>query len=160
MNADLHTRARDLLLADGAAHIEDDRWLQEHLATCPDCSAFLERAQSVRSAFHSLPLTADPAMVEATKQRALRYAIELGEHESRRRMLFVSIAVATGFAWLTVPLLWQGSVWIGGLTATPEAAAVMVFFTAGIVPALLAAAVAMALRNGSHAMHLDPLGRR
>ena len=149
-----HDRAQELILV-GATSAPDERWLQEHLAGCDECSALLERARTVRSALHSLPLTADPAMVEATRRRALRYAVELGERESRRWLLTLSTAVVAGLAWLTVPLLWQASSWLGGMTSAPQAAALAVYLTAAVVPTLLGAAAALALKNGSTMMSFE-----
>ena len=150
MNRNPHERAQELILIDaGAASAPDQRWLQEHLAGCAQCSALLERTHAVRSALHSLPLTADPAMVEATRRRALRYALELGERESRRWLLTLSTVVAAGFAWLTVPLLWQASSWLGGMTSAPQATTLAVYLTAAVVPAVLAAAAAMGLRGAA-----------
>ena len=147
-NENLHQRAQGLILIDaGAGSASDERWLQQHLAACEGCSALLERAQAVRSALHSLPLTADPAMVEATRRRALRYAVELGERESRRRLLTVSGVVIAGLSWLTVPLLWQAASWLGGMTSAPQAAALAVYIFAGTLPALLAAVAMMGLRG-------------
>ena len=159
VNGNLHERAQELILV-GATSAPDERWLQEHLAGCAQCSALLERTLAVRSALHSLPLTADPAMVEATRRRALRYALELGERESRRWLLTLSTVVVAGLAWLTVPLLWQASSWLGGMTSAPQAATLAVYLSAAVVPALLAAAAAMAMRNGSAMMSFEGIDRR
>jgi len=154
MSGNMHERAQELIVV-GAESASDERWLQEHLAGCGQCSALLERTQAVRSALHSLPLTADPAMVEATQRRALRYALELGERESHRWLLTLSTVVVAGLAWLTVPLLWQASSWLGGMTSAPQAATLAVYLTAAVVPAVLAAAAVMATRNGSTMMSFE-----
>lgn len=159
MTSDVHGRAQELIVG-GAASPADERWLQEHLAACPHCAGSLERAQAVRSALRSVSVTADPAMVEAAQKRMVRHALELTERESRRWMLTASVAIAALFAWITVPLLWQAATWLGGMTSAPEATAVAVFLFTGVVPALLGAAAALGLRNGSGQMKFQGFDRR
>jgi len=153
-NGNLHERAQELIFA-GAGSAADDRWLQAHLAGCGECSALLERAQAVRSALHSLPIIADPAMVEATQKRMLRHALVLSERESRRWMLIASVAIATLFAWITVPLLWQASRWVGDMTSQPQAFTLVIFLTISLLPAVLAGAAAFAVRNNTTNLHFS-----
>jgi anti-sigma factor RsiW len=156
MNPDLHKndphiRAKELLVTGASA--AEQHWLEQHLAECTDCAATRERAQAVRAALHSVPVTASPAMVEATQKRMLRHALELSEREARRWMLTASVALATLFAWITVPLLWQASRWVGDMTAEPQAAALAIFLTTSLLPALLAGAAALALRHSGTSLH-------
>jgi len=157
MTNDPHIRAKELLVA-GSTPAEQ-HWLEQHLAACPECAATRERAQAVRTALRSLPLTASPAMVEATQKRMLRHALELSERESRRWMLTASIAVATLFAWITVPLFWQLASWLGDKTSAPQATAIAVFLMAAFTPALLAAAAALWLRGSQPAVELERIRR-
>lgn len=145
-----HERAKELIIA-GAATAEEQRWLGEHLAGCVGCAALLARTQALRSALRSAPVTADAAMVEATKQRLLRHALELAERESRRWMLTASVAMAALFAWISVPLLWQAASWVGERTSSPAAATVTVFLGVAFLPALLAAAGAFWLSGAKPA---------
>ena len=149
MSQDVHIRAKELIVG-GSTSAAEERWLQEHLAACPDCAALLDRAHSVRDALHSVPLTADPEMVAAAKQRLLRHALELSERESRRWMLTASVAVASLFAWISVPLLWQFAHWLGELTPAPQTAAITLFALAALTPTFLAAAAALWLRGSQH----------
>ena len=157
MSTDPHLRAQELIVAGASA--EEQHWLQAHLAACAQCAATRERAQAVRAALHSLPLSASPAMVEATQKRMLRHALELSERETRRWMLTASVSVAALLAWITVPLLWQASSWLGALTSAPETTTLAVFLFAGTTPALLAAAAALALRGGTHKFDSEMLGK-
>ena len=158
MSHDPHIRAKELIVG-GATDAAEQRWLQEHLAGCPGCAALLERAQTVREALHSVPLTADPEMVAAAQQRLLRHALELSERESRRWMLTASVAVAALFAWISVPLLWQVATWAGGMTSWPQATTIAVFAMAALTPAMLAAAAAMWLRGSRHYVEVERIRR-
>jgi hypothetical protein len=156
MSADPHIRAKELIVSGGSA--ADQRWLQEHLRSCPDCAATLDRAQAVRAALHSASISATPELVAAAQQRVLRHALVLAESEGRRWMITASIAIAALFTWISVPLLWQAANWIGNMTLVPQAAAITIFVSAAISPALLAAAAAMAARSDSPKFGLE--GRR
>ena len=152
MSADVHTRAQELILA-GSGSAEEQRWLEEHLATCHDCGGLLQGAQAVRSALRSTPIMADPAMVAATVRRTLRFAAEQREQESYRFLVRVTIALAAMLAWSSVPLLWQAAQWAAGFTPQPQLAAVGIFSVFGIMPAVLATAAALAARGSSTAAH-------
>jgi anti-sigma factor RsiW len=151
-----HTRAQELIVA-GAENAADERWLQEHLAGCPECAALLDRAQAVRSALRSAPLMADPQMVAATLRRALRFAAEMRERESHRMLVRLSIGVAAVLAWVSMPLLWQAALWVGAQTTQPQVTALLVFLGFGLLPAVLAAAAALAARQGSASHQVSTL---
>ncbi|MBI2679161.1 MAG: hypothetical protein HYX28_10315 [Candidatus Koribacter versatilis] len=158
MSHDAHTRAKESIVG-GTSDAAEQRWLQKHLAACADCAALLDRAHAVRDALHSAPLTAHPAMVAAAQQRLLRHALELSERESRRWMLTASVAVATLFAWISVPLLWQLARWLGEMTPAPAATTIAAFVVVASTPALLAAAAALWLRGSQHAVEPERIRR-
>lgn len=147
MNND-HSRAKDLIVG-GTTNASDDRWLQQHLAACNECSALLDRTQAVRSALRSAPVMADPQMVAATRRRALRFAAELRERESHRWLVRLSIGVTAVLTWVSIPLLWQAAQWVGSRTPEPQLTSLLVFLGFGLFPALLAGAAALAARHGS-----------
>ncbi len=153
--SDEHIRAKELIVS-GTANAADERWLQEHLAACTSCAAFLERAQAVRSALHSAPLMADPQMVAATRRRALRFAAELRERESHRWLVRISVGVAAVLTWVSMPLLWQAAQWVGSRTAQPQLTSLLVFLGFGLLPALLAGGAALAARHGSARGQVPP----
>lgn len=143
-----HTHAKELIVS-VAENADDERWLQEHLAACGECAAFLERAQAVRSALRSSPVMADPQMVAATRRRALRFAAELQERESHRWLVRISVGVAAVLTWVSIPLLWQAAQWVGNRTPAPQLASLLVFLGFGLLPALLAGGAALAARHSS-----------
>ena len=148
MSADVHARAQELIVA-GAASAAEQRWLEEHLANCRECGGLLERAQAVRTALRTTPLMADPNLVDATKRRVLRFAIEIRERESHRWLVRLSIGVTAVLTWVSIPLLWQAAQWVGSRTPEPQLASLLVFLGFGLLPALLAGGAALAARHGS-----------
>ncbi len=147
MTADVHARAKELIIT-GTASAEEQRWLHEHLASCRECGGLLQRAQTVRTALRTVPVMADPNLVNATKRRVLRFAAEQQERESYKFLVRVTIVLAAVVTWVTVPLLWQFSEWVGGFTAQPRLAAFVVFVFAGFLPAILAGIAGLAARRG------------
>jgi hypothetical protein len=148
MTADVHTRAKELIVG-GTSSAEEQRWLSEHLASCRECGGLLQRAQAVRTALRTVPVMADPNLVNATQRRVLRFASEQRERESNQFLIRVTIAVAAVLTWVSVPLLWQAAQWVGGFTPQPQLTAVLAFLLVGILPAVLAGAAALAARRGS-----------
>ncbi len=145
MKYDAHMRAQELILSADAMTAGDERWLQEHLSGCSECGALARRADAVRGALRSVPIMADPAMVEATRQRALHYARELQEHESRRWFLVMAAAFSIVLTSATVPLAWIGAEWVGSWSGWSLAAIVLLFLGAYFLPTILAAAAALAV---------------
>ena len=74
-------------------------------------------------------------------------------------MLTASVAVAALFAWISVPLLWQAASWLGSLTPEPQAAAITVFATVALTPALLAAAAALWLQSSQRETEIQRIRR-
>jgi anti-sigma factor RsiW len=144
MNNDLHARAQELLLS-GEVSAGDERWVQEHLASCSECGALLRRVEAVRSALRSVPIMADPAMVEATRRRALGHARELAERDSRRWFLAIATAFSILLTSATVPLAWMGAEWLGGWAGWSLSAIVLLSFGVWSLPTILAAAAALAV---------------
>ena len=144
MNHDPHARAQELILS-GEMNAADERWLQEHLATCTECSGLLQRTELVRRALRSVPIMADPAMVEATRRRALSYAHELQERESRRWLIGIAATFAIVLTSATAPVAWMGAEWLGGWAGWSLTGVVALFAGAYFLPTILGTAAALAV---------------
>ena len=144
MTHDPHARAQELILS-GEMSAGDERWLQEHLAGCTECSGLLQRTELVRRALRSVPIMADPAMVEATRRRALSYGRELQERESRRWLIAIAVVLSIVVTSATIPLAWVSAEWLGTWTGWSLTALVVLFLGAYFLPTVLAAAAALAL---------------
>ena len=145
MTHDAHERAQELILAADDMTAADQRWLQEHLGGCNECGALARRAETVRGALRSVPIMADPGMVEATRRRALNYAHELQERESRRWLIIVAVAFSIVLTAATLPLAWISAEWIAGSAGWSVAAIVLLFLGAYFLPTIVAAAAALSV---------------
>ena len=114
-------RALDLLIARGLELSErDSGFLQRHLATCPGCS---DQSQLINNTVHVMRsdvVYAYPAMVRATQMRVRARAAEMRQQQEAMRPLWISSALALGWAVVSMPLLWQGFAWFGGINHLPD----------------------------------------
>jgi hypothetical protein len=152
MSREPHERARELLLGDPPS-AADQRWLEEHLAGCTDCRDLLARTEEVRRALRGLGLGAAAGMAERTKLRVRLYREELHERTQRQWLLTGAVGLAVFSSWLLAPALWIAARWAAQLAGVASPVGVMAFFAAWTLPAVLAAAAAVAVRRqANHAV--------
>ena len=110
-----------MLIAPGTELNESDsRFLESHIASCLSCQ---ERSNPIDSAVHqmrSAVVYADPVMVRATQMRVRERAAEMRRQQESMRPLWISSALALGWAVLSMPLLWQGFAWLGHTVHMPD----------------------------------------
>jgi uncharacterized membrane protein YqjE len=163
---DVHARAQQLI---AAARVEgipaaDEAWLEQHLEACAECA---QSAALTERAIHSLrwmAVSADPALVQATRQRVHMRALELAEQRARLLPLAVSCGLAALVSLLTLTSLWQGFAWMGAQWKLPALLWQAGFVSAWFLPAAVTAAAMFWLRppafNGSaHTMQWSPAPR-
>lgn len=152
MKSDAHVRAQELILGAHEMEAADERWLHEHLSGCNECGALARRADAVRSALRSVPIMADPRMVEAAQLRARLYALELQEQSARRWFIVLASVISVAITAASVPAMWVGARWLGDWAGWSPTLTVVVVSSVWFVPTALAAAAAVALiaaRRGS-----------
>lgn len=114
-------RALDLVIARGLEISDrDSEFLQSHIASCPSC---FEQSQTINSAVNEMRSAityANPSMVRATQMRVRARAAELRQQQETLRPLWISSALALGWAMVSMPLLWQGFSWLGHTIHMPE----------------------------------------
>src|SRR5438874_2611002 len=114
-------RAVELLVARGLELSgRDTDFLQSHLAKCSSC---YEQSQTINNAvleMRSDVVYANPVMVRATQMRVRERAAEMHQQQETMRPLWISSALALGWAVLSMPLLWQGFAWFGGINHLPD----------------------------------------
>lgn len=114
-------RALELLLQrDMERADKDSDFLQSHMAACSSCS---ERSTAIKDAVHEMRndvVYANPAMVRATQMRLRARAEEMRRQRESMRPLWISSALALGWAVLSMPLLWQGFAWLGHTVHIPD----------------------------------------
>lgn len=102
-----HERAKDLLLVRDLEGVSqsDARWLESHLAGCPDCGSLAEDLRLTSYALRSAPVMASSSLVSATQARVRARATELRDHQARTFLIGISFCLG---------LLWSaGSAFLG-----------------------------------------------
>jgi anti-sigma factor RsiW len=144
MNPDSHDRARQLMVA---ARIEEiapaERgWLQNHLASCPDCSKQATALDAAIRSLRALHVTASPELVDRTS-RAVRGRAEQMEAERRdTTLLWIATAVTAVFMVGTAPYVWQAFGWFGRIAQIPDPAWQLGFLVWWFLPATVLAGAA------------------
>jgi hypothetical protein len=114
-------RAVDLLIARGLELNEKESdFLQSHLGVCSSCSGQSNTINNTIQEMRSSVMYANPAMVRATQMRVRARAAEMRLQQETMRPLWISSALALGWAVLSMPLLWQGFAWLGHTTHMPQ----------------------------------------
>ncbi len=147
MTQDVHARAQQLT---AAAQVEgipasEQAWLQEHLEGCAECAQFAALTERAIEALRWVAVSADPALVETTRQRVQLRALELAERQARLLPLAVSCGLAALLSMVTLTCLWQGFAWLGEQWRLPALAWQAGFLSAWFFPAALTAAVMLGI---------------
>jgi hypothetical protein len=143
MSEDLHARALQLVAkarVEGLADTESD-WLSTHLQDCEFCS---EHARQTDHALRSLRTAAIPVpadLASRTQFRVRLRAMELREHEPKRRMLWLACAASWVFGIGSAPYVWRLFEWFGQLTGVPKLVWEIGFGLWWTIPALFAVIV-------------------
>jgi len=75
------------------------------------------------------------------------YREELRERTERQWLLTGAVGLAVFSSWLLAPALWIAARWLAQLAGVASPLGVMAFFAVWTLPAMLAAAVAVAVRR-------------
>jgi uncharacterized membrane protein YqjE len=141
MTHDVHARAQQLL---AAARVEgipasEQAWLEQHLEGCAECAQSAALTERAIEALRWVAVSADPALVAATRQRVELRALELAERQARLLPLAVSCGLAALLSLVTLTYLWQGFAWLGEQWRLPALAWQAGFVSAWFLPTSLAA---------------------
>ncbi|MGA9527020.1 MAG: hypothetical protein WBS24_02765 [Terriglobales bacterium] len=115
MNADLHERARMLIVLSGPEEIshKKESWLRAHLESCAACREFAETSRATVLSLRAIPITAGASLVSATRVRVRQRAQELQKRQERVWMISVCCVAVTLCTALTTAALWTGVAWFG-----------------------------------------------
>ena len=148
MIQDSHARAQQLI---STARVEgiptgDEAWLEQHLESCKECEQFAAQTQRAIEALRWVAVSANPELVEATRQRVRLRAHQLAEREARMLPLAASCALAAAVGLVTLASLWQGFAWLGEQWRLPALAWQAGFISAWLLPTAVIAALMLWLR--------------
>lgn len=116
-----HDRAVDMMIARTTRlSAEENTFLEGHLSSCPPCTERFQEIQNAVREMHNDIVYANPSMVRATQIRVRERAEQLRRQQETMRPLWISSALALGWAVVSMPLLWQGFAWLGHITHSPD----------------------------------------
>jgi anti-sigma factor RsiW len=156
MSEDIHKRAENLIAASRVEGISnsDRGWLNSHLEGCAACAQRADSLEKSIAVLRSIPVTLDPAVVEATRRRVRARAVELREQQSRRHGLWMACVLSWFCGAVTAPPLWFAFKWMGQHFDLPQSLWVMALAIYWIVPAA-AGAAALAWRGSRNSQSED-----
>ena len=143
-----HERAFELLCMNLLDSVSDGerRWLESHLAQCPECRAKSEQTQSAISALKTVSISAGSDLVQSTQRRVRALCMRQDARQRRMRPIWISSAFASVWMACTTPYLWQSFDLTGHWLHIPDLLWQMGFLVSWFTPALTGAAVALWLK--------------
>ena len=146
MRSDAHERSRSLLDRAMAGEIspEEQRWLDGHLAECPECSGYADLSARARRALNSIAFDVDPSAALRVHNTIVGRATELAAAQSRSLSPWTASALALLVAIAGSGVMWQAVGWLAGHWNVPRSAWQMGFAVFWLLPSLIAAALPLA----------------
>ena len=123
--------------------VEEAKLIESHLPVCAACSLVDEELNSkIRQVRRELgTVVASAPLVRHTKSGVRRAAMQMQKRQERMSPLWIASAIACLWALLSIPLIWEGTQWIGGHTSVP----MYVWQTAAVFVWLMPTGIAVAL---------------
>lgn len=121
----------------------DVEWMDAHLQSCNDCNARFEELRStVRDVRREVgSVMASAPLVRRTQSGVRRAAVQMRKREERMAPLWIASAIAALWAVLSLPLIWEGTRWVGNHTSVP----MYVWQTGAVVVWLMPTGIAIAM---------------
>jgi anti-sigma factor RsiW len=117
--------------------------MERHLQDCGECTAYAETLrntiQEVRREMGAV--VASGGMVRHTKSGVRRAAMRMQKREERMSALGIACAIAGLWALLSIPLLWEGTRWLGAHSNVP----MLVWETLAVVAWLMPSGIAVTI---------------
>jgi hypothetical protein len=148
----IHQQMRELMPDRIAGELApgDAEWVDLHLQSCAECSNFrdslLGTVAGVRREIGRV--VASGSMVRRTQSGVRRAAVQMQKREERMSALWIACVIAGLWALLSIPLIWEGTRWLGGHTSVPNYVWQTVAIFLWLMPAGLAVGVGVWSRGG------------
>jgi hypothetical protein len=144
-----HERAFELtcMLFGGAISESDQKWLDLHLANCPQCVLQMEETQKTVASLKAVSISAGSSLVQSTQRRVRGLSVENKKRENRQRPVWAASAVASSLMVIGTPYLWQSFDLTGHWLHIPDLLWQMGFLVAWFTPAMTAATIAVWFRQ-------------
>jgi hypothetical protein len=144
-----HERAFELtcMLFGGAISESDKKWLDLHLAGCPQCVLQMEQTHRTVASLKTVSISAGSGLVQSTQRRVRGLCIANKARGRRLRPVWGASAVASALMAIGTPYLWQSFDLTGHWLHIPDLLWQMGFLVAWFTPAMAAATVAVWFRS-------------
>jgi anti-sigma factor RsiW len=146
--ANEHERAFELtcMLFGGALSESDQKWLELHLAACPECAVQGEQTQETVASLKGISISAGSDLVRSTQRRVRGIVVEKQARTRRVAPIYAASAVASALMTIGTPYLWQSFDLTGHWLHIPDLMWQMGFLVAWFTPAMAAASLAVWFR--------------
>jgi hypothetical protein len=152
MRLESHERARQLMVAarvEGIGAGERD-WLDDHLASCGECSNEASALDAAIGSLRTLPFAASPELVRRTRLAVRWRAEQLNPERPRSAPLWIATGMSTTWMVLTAPYVWRAFAWFGRIAHIPDAMWQLGFVVWWFLPATIVAAAAAWRHKAKH----------
>ena len=131
------------------------RRLEEHLVACEACSEASRSMHEIANQLRSPQggVNAGSYLVRTTQLRVRQRAMQMRERQERMSPLWISCAIASLWALISVPLLWEGFAWLGGRGMIADLVWQSSFVVAWLMPFGLVAALLLWTRGEKAIQH-------
>ena len=144
MSAESHERAQQLITkaqVEGIRVHERD-WLDDHLASCPDCTTAADALTAAVQSLRGLSHPATPELVRQTRLAVRVRAEQLRAKRSGWAPLWIATALSSISMILTTSYVWQAFGWVGRVGHIPGVVWQVGFLMWWFLPATFLAAAA------------------
>jgi hypothetical protein len=118
------------------------KWLDDHLASCSECSTEASALDTALGLLRALPVAASPDLVRRTRFAVRQRAGQLHSERPAAIGLWIATAMSTLWMALTAPYVWRAFAWFGRAAQIPDAMWQLGFVMWWFLPATVLAAAA------------------
>jgi hypothetical protein len=159
MTENAHQRALQLFeqsLVEGLSG-DERSWLEAHLGDCAECAKKTESTRDLLRALRTIPVSVPHDLAARTQLRVRLRTQESVRTSGSGALLWVITAASWLLGILSAPLVWRVFAWVGTRFELPKLVLEFGFVLWWTVPALIAVAVVLHQRAGTHniARHTD-----
>lgn len=146
---DLHERARHLIDMERVEGLSraDQRWLEDHLATCPTCANQASATDAALRVLRTSPVSVPRDLAASAQLIVRRQAEELRVQHTRNVALAIGCTLSWVFGVASAPLVWKVCAWLGATLDLPRVVWVLGFVTWWFVPLSVMGLVVLWLRS-------------
>ena len=144
MKPESHARARQLMIEDRIEGIRatERGWLDQHLASCPECSSRAIALDAAVLSLRTLPIAANSDVVEQARLTVRARAQQLQAARERAVPLWIATAFSSVWMIAVIPFVLLIFAWLGRFAHAPGTLSLVAFLVWWFLPATVLGAAA------------------